>query len=245
MEAMKRRALFAVLGAVLLIALGGANSAGAQQKTLQFLSAADVEPVRLLPAPPADGSPANQAELAELRRIATETAPDRWDQAKWDAENENGTIFQSAIAPGFDLSTLPATAHLLADVRNEEAIAASRAKDYFKRTRPWVLDDSLKTCDREDPPQTSYPSGHATMAFAMAVVLAQAMPDNAAQIMNRARDYAESRLICAAHWRSDIVGGQALGTAVGSELLHNERFQTDLRAAEQELVGGHLTTGPN
>jgi acid phosphatase (class A) len=242
---MKRRALFVILGTVLLIALGGAGSASAQQKTLQFLSAADVDPVRLLPAPPADGSPSNQAELAELRRIATETAPERWDQAKWDADNENGTIFQSAIAPGFDLGALPATAHLLADVRNEEAIAASKAKDYFKRSRPWVLDDSLKTCDREDPPQSSYPSGHATMAFAMAVVLAQAMPDNAAQIMNRARDYAESRLICAAHWRSDIVGGQALGTAVGSELLQNAKFHQELVAAEQELQAAHLTAPTN
>ena len=98
---MKRRALFAVLAAALLIALGGSESAGAQQQTLQFLSAADVDPLRLLPTPPADGSPENQAELAELRRIAAETAPDRWDQAKWDAEHENGTIFQSAIAPGF------------------------------------------------------------------------------------------------------------------------------------------------
>ncbi len=241
---MKRRTSFAMIGMALLVLMGG-GGAIAQQKTLQFLSAADVDPVRLLPAPPADGSPANVAELAELRRIATETAPDRWDQAKWDAENENGTIFQSAIAPGFDLSALPATAHLLAAVRNEEAIAASKAKDAFKRNRPWVLDGSLKTCDREDAPQSSYPSGHATMAFAMAVVLAQAMPDNAAQIMNRARDYAESRLICAAHYRSDIVGGQALGAAVGGELLQNAKFHQELVAAEQELQAAHLTAPTN
>jgi acid phosphatase (class A) len=241
---MKRRALFVILGAAMLVALGG-GSASAQQKTLQFHSPTDIDPVRLLPAPPADGSPANQAELAELKRIAAETAPDRWDQAKWDADNENGTIFQSAIAPGFDLSALPATAHLLADVRNEEAIAAAKAKDYFKRTRPWILDDSLKTCDREDPPQSSYPSGHSTMAFAMAVVLAQAMPDNAAQIMARARDYAESRLICAAHWRSDIVAGQELGAVIGGELLQNAKFHLELVAARQELQAAHLTAPPN
>ena len=241
---MKRRASFAVVCVVLLV-LGGAGSASAQQKTLQFLTAADVDPVRLLPAPPADDSPATQAELAELRSIAAETSSDRWDQAKWDADNENGTIFQSAIAPGFDLSALPATAHLLADVRNEEAIAASKAKDYFKRTRPWVLDPSLKTCDREDAPQSSYPSGHATMAFAMAVVLAQAMPDNAAQIMNRARDYGQSRMICAAHFHSDVQGGQALGSAVGTALLQNAKFHQELVAAEQELQAAHLTAPPN
>jgi acid phosphatase (class A) len=229
----------------LLLALVTATGASAQQKTLQFLNPTDVDPARLLPAPPADGSAAHQAELAELRRIATETTPDRWDQAKWDDENENGTIFQSAIAPGFDLSALPATAHLLADVRNEEAIAASKAKDLFKRNRPWVIDTTLRTCAREDAPQSSYPSGHSTMAFAMAVVLAQAMPDTAPQIMNRARDYAESRLICAAHYRSDVVGGQALGTAVGGELLQNAKFHQELVAAEQELQAAHLTAPTN
>jgi acid phosphatase (class A) len=242
---MKGRRSFAIVCVALLVLLGGVGSASAQQKTLQFLSAADVDPVRLLPAPPVDASSATLAELAELHRIATETAPDRWDQAKWDADNENGTIFQSAVAPGFDLSALPATAHLLADVRNEEAIAAAKAKDYFKRTRPWVLDDSLKTCDRNDAPQSSYPSGHATMAFAMAVVLAEAMPDNAAQIMNRARDYGESRMICAAHFPSDVQAGQALGTAVGAALLQNAKFQQELVAAEQELQTAHLTAPTN
>jgi acid phosphatase (class A) len=242
---MKGNTPFAVVCVALLVLLGEAGSASAQQKTLQFLSAADVDPVRLLPAPPGDASSATQAELAELHRIAAETAPDRLEQARWDADNENGTIFQSAIAPGFDLSALPATAHLLADVRNEEAIAAAKAKDYFKRTRPWVLDDSLKTCDRNDAPQSSYPSGHTTMAFAMAVVLAQAMPDNAAQIMNRARDYGVSRMICAAHYPSDVGAGQALGAAVGAALLQNAKFHEELVAAEQELQAAHLTAPTN
>jgi acid phosphatase (class A) len=239
---MQRHTTLAIVVALLVLVGGGAS---AQQKTLQFLSATDVDPVRLLPAPPAESSSATQAELAELHRIAAATSPDRLDQAKWDADNENGTIFQSAIAPGFDLDALPATAHLLADVRNEEAIAAAKAKDYFKRTRPWLLDDSLKTCDRGDAPQSSYPSGHATMAFAMAVVLAQAMPDTAAQIMNRARDYGESRMICAAHFPSDVQGGQALGTAVGTALLQNAKFHQEFVAAQQELQAAHLTAPTN
>lgn len=245
MKTMKRCLSFALAGALALALAGLAQAADApQQKTLHFLDPSQIDPSRLLPPPPADGSPANKAELDELRRIATETTPERWDQAQWDADNENGTIFQSALAPGFDLNALPATAHLLADVRNDEAIAAAKAKDYFKRTRPWVLDDALKTCDRKDAPQSSYPSGHATMAFSMAVVLADVMPDNAAQIMGRARDYAFSRLVCAAHWRSDIEGGQALGSEVGVELLQNPKFHDELVAAHNELVAAHLTA-PN
>jgi len=242
---MARRVAGIAAALLFALAMAAGTVAHAQQKALQYLTPADIDAGHLLPSPPLDGSPEDKAELAELHRIAATTSKARWDQATWDAKNENGTIFQSAIAPGFDLSALPATAHLLADVRNEEAIAASKAKDHFKRNRPWVVDPRLKTCSRDDDPQSSYPSGHTTMAFAMAVVLAAAMPDNAAQLMNRARDYAYSRLVCGAHYRSDIVGGQSLGTAVAVQLLHNERFQADLQAAEQELVGAHLTTGPN
>jgi acid phosphatase (class A) len=234
-----------IAGAALLIFIGVAQGAGAQTRTLQFLAPSDIDPMRLLPAPPADGSATDAAELAELHRIAADTTGDQWDQAMWDSANEDGTIFQSVIAPGFDLGVLPATAHLLAEVRNEESIAAAKAKDYFKRNRPWVRDGSFKTCSRDDAPQSSYPSGHATMGFAMAVVLAQAMPDNAAQIMNRARDYATSRLVCAAHFRSDVVAGQALGTAVAAELLQNARFHQDLLAAAQELQAAHLTAPTN
>ncbi|HLI67515.1 MAG TPA: phosphatase PAP2 family protein [Caulobacteraceae bacterium] len=233
------------IGAVAGALLATGPAWAADPPALAFLTPADIDPARLLPPPPADGSPEAVAEVAELHRIGEATTPDGWTQAMWDNDHEDGTIFQTAIAPGFDLAALPATAHLLAEVRHEEAIAASRAKDYFKRTRPWIVDDSLKTCSRDEKPQTSYPSGHATMAYTMAVVLAQALPDEAQQIMTRARDYSENRLVCGMHYRADIVGGQALGTAVASDLLRDPRFQHDLAAAEQELRAAHLIAPTN
>jgi acid phosphatase (class A) len=212
---------------------------------LAFLSPGDVDPAQLLPPPPRDGSDAANAELAELRAIAKVTTPERWAQAKWDNDNEDGTIFQSAIAPAFDLSSLPATARLLAEVRNEETAAGGAAKSYFKRNRPWIVDPSLKTCAREDKPRTSYPSGHATMAFAMAVVLSRTMPELSQQLMVRARDYSESRLVCGMHFRSDIVAGETLGTAVGVLLLRDSRFEADVAAAKAELTAAHLTGAAN
>ncbi|MFI4935941.1 MAG: phosphatase PAP2 family protein, partial [Caulobacterales bacterium] len=208
---------------------------------LALLTTAHIEPSHNLPPPPIDGSDATAAELAELRGIAKVTTPDRWEQAKWDNDNENGTIFQSAVAPGFDLAALPATAKLLAEVRNEEAIAASAAKNYFKRTRPWLIDGTLKTCSRDEKPQTAYPSGHATMAFAMAVVLAKVMPEVGGQVMTRASNYSENRLVCAMHYRSDIVAGQTLGTAVAIMLLRDPKFEADVASARSELQSAHLT----
>ena len=226
--------------AIALLLAGPTRPADAPKPHLAFLSAEALAPQAILPSPPADGSREAARDLDELHQIELTTTAERWAEAQWDNDHEDGTIFQSVIAPSFDLAQLPATAKLLAEVRSEESVAGGSAKSYFKRDRPWVLDPSLKTCSREDAPQTSYPSGHATMAYAMAVVLAQAMPDIAPQLLRRARDYSESRLVCGAHFRSDIVAGEALGTTVAVLLLRDPRFQADLEAAKAELRAAHL-----
>ncbi|MBS0408382.1 MAG: phosphatase PAP2 family protein [Proteobacteria bacterium] len=230
--------LTVLAGLALLLAAPGH---AADKPALAFLSEADVEPTHLLPPPPVDGSAQARDELAELRRIAAVTTPAEFEQARWDDEHEDGTIFQSAIAPGFDLARLPATAKLLAEVRNEESVAGKAAKNYFKRNRPWIVDPKLKTCSREDAPQSSYPSGHSTMAFSMAVVLTRALPELSGNIMGRAREYAYHRLVCGMHYRADIVAGQALGTAVAAQMLKDPRFQADLDAAREELKAAGLT----
>lgn len=226
---------FLVVGAIALAV--GAAGAPATAKPA-FLSPSDTDPRLLLPAPPPDASPAAKAELSELERIEAQRTDAEFKRAMHDDVTENATIFEEAA--GFDLAKLPATSKVLGEVRSEEKEAASAAKNFFLRNRPWIVDPALKTCARADPPRSSYPSGHATMAYAMAVVLAALMPEKAQAILARADDYAENRLVCGMHFRSDIVGGEALGTAVGVALLHNAQFRADFDAAEQELRAAHL-----
>jgi len=205
-----------------------------------FLAPVDIDPSLLLSPPPADGSPQQVEELAQLKHIeATRTAVEL-AHARSDAETQNGTIFRDAVGPSFDLSALPKTAKLLDDVQSDEKSAAGTAKNFFLRTRPFVTDPSLKSCSRDEPPQSSYPSGHSTMGYSMGVVLASLIPDKAQDILKRAADYARSRLVCGMHYRSDIEAGEVLGTAVAVELLHNPAFKPEYDAAEAELKAAHL-----
>jgi acid phosphatase (class A) len=190
-------------------------------------------PTQILPAPPADGSAAQKRELREIRAAQVSMTKAAFAQALADEKTEDATIFNAAV--GIDLKTLPKTWALMATVRAEEKVAAKASKNYFLRNRPWVIDGKLKTCTREDAPQSSYPSGHSTMGFSMAVVLAAMVPEKAAAILGRARDYAENRIVCGVHYRSDIIGGQALGTGVAEELLTNARFAAELTPARSEL----------
>ena len=218
-----------ILGLCAALLLTGA----AEGATL--LGPSDYVPERLLPAPPPEGSPAAKAELAELDRIqAARTAQD-FARADRDFKTRNASIFAAAIGKGFDLDHLPATARLMTMVGQEENAAAEIAKDHFRRTRPWIVDPKLNSCSKDDAPQSAYPSGHSTMAYAMAAVLAALVPARAAPIMARAADYAENRLVCGMHRRRDIQAGQVLGTVVAEELLHDPRFRPDFDAAKTEL----------
>lgn len=198
-----------------------------------LLTASSYLPAQLLPAPPADGSPAQSRELDEIRQTQAAMSKADFAEAVADDATESAAAFNATL--GVDLKTLPKTWALLAIVRSEEKAAAKLAKNHFLRNRPWVIDPALKSCSRDDAPQSSYPSGHSTMAFSMAVVLAAAVPEKAPAILDRAKAYAENRILCGAHYRSDIVAGQALGTVVAEDLLANTTFRNEFQAAQTEL----------
>lgn len=238
---MTYRCLPGLLALSIVAAWAGAGVAADPSKAprvLMVLTPADIDAAGLLPPPPPEGSPraaAELAELAELRAIEAGVSEGARAQARSDDAVKDGSIFAEAIGPEFDLTRLPATARLLDLVRNEEKGAADRAKALFRRKRPWIVDPKLKSCSTDDEALSSYPSGHATMGYAMGVVLAHLIPARAQPILQRSARYAEARLICEVHFRSDIVASQALGTAVAVEMLRSPTLQPTLTAAAAEL----------
>lgn len=197
-------------------------------------------PELILPSPPADTSAAQKRELDEIRQSQAGMTDADFAQAAADDKTEDATIFNAVL--GIDLKTLPKTWALFTLVRNEEKAAAKLAKNHFLRNRPWVIDSALKTCTRGDAPQSSYPSGHSTMGFSMAVILASMVPEKAPAILDRAKAYAENRIVCGVHYRSDIVAGQALGTAVAEQLLADTTFKSEFQSATAELQSALKTS---
>ncbi len=200
-------------------------------------------PQTLLPAPPADDSAQGQAELAEVKRITAEASPEMKAAADHDGAVENVTVFADTL-PGFDVAKLPATKKLFDEIGNEEDQRTKTFKTYFGRKRPYQRDASIPLCPSEGKGSTkpnSYPSGHTTLGFSMGVVLANLMPERAQTILARSKLYAEHRLVCGVHYRSDIVAGQTLGTAMALKLMEVPSFKADYDAAKAELIKAGLT----
>ncbi|WP_240334144.1 phosphatase PAP2 family protein [Sphingobium estronivorans] len=193
-------------------------------------------PALVLPNPPAEGSPEQTLELKQLHDIEASRTAAEFAHADADFKLKNVTVFAEAMGPGFDLARLPETKALFDTLQAEEKASANRAKDHFKRNRPWIVDQSLHGCSTDDPPQSSYPSGHVTMGFAMATVLARLAPRRAPAIMARAADYARSRLVCAMHFQTDVTAGEIWGTMIGERLMQQPGFLAQFGRAKAELI---------
>lgn len=229
-----------VPGIFAFVALGLFVPAHGMAADAPLIPATQFNPAALLPSPPADGSSAAVAEMDELHRIEKARTPAQFQAAKRDDETEDAMAFAQATGAGFDLKVLPQTAKLLDEVRTEEKAATKLAKNYFRRNRPWIADPKLVTCASDDPPQSSYPSGHATMGYSFAVILAALAPQKSQAIMARASDFAENRLVCSMHYRRDIIAGAALGADVAFALLQNPQFKSQFAVAQAELRAAHI-----
>jgi acid phosphatase (class A) len=225
---MRRTAL--ALGLVLLFPV--AANAG-------LLSPSEVDASRLLPPPPAPGSVQEKDEIAELKVIAARSTPEQRAAATHDSKDETPDIFNTAL--GFDATAKPQTFKLLTMVMEEEDGDSKAAKAFFHRLRPYSVDPSLRTCEPTKPGKAanSYPSGHTSLGFSMGVVLASLVPEKSQAILARASEYAEHRLVCGVHYRSDTVAGQQFGTVLALRLMQNPVFQAQMALAREELRAGH------
>ena len=216
-------------GYLVLLTLLGAAPASAG-----LLDPAAYDAARLLPPPPDEA--VTRTELSELRAITTSASAEHRAFAARDAKDETPDIFNGTI--GFDIATVPQTQKLLQMVAEEEEGDTKAAKAFFHRDRPYTVDTSLKTCTPTKPGKaaTSYPSGHATLAFSMGIILAQVLPSKSQAILARSREYAENRLVCGVHYRSDIVAGQQFGTVLALRLMENAAFKSQMDLAMAELA---------
>lgn len=106
-------------------------------------------------------------------------------------------------------------------------------KEHFGRPRPYNLDSSLHAiCETNK--ENSYPSGHSLNGYLYAYTLAQMIPEKQSEILRRADEYAHNRLVCEAHYPTDIEASRRVALVVFGYLLANQHFVDELRAARAE-----------
>jgi undecaprenyl-diphosphatase len=107
-------------------------------------------------------------------------------------------------------------------------LSSGLLKVVFERDRPFVDEPHPEPIVRE-PASYSFPSGHATVSFACAVVLAAAIPRLAAPLYVLAAAIAWSRVVTGVHFPLDVLAGALLGIGVGLLVTRLRRLATALR----------------
>jgi undecaprenyl-diphosphatase len=103
------------------------------------------------------------------------------------------------------------------------ALSARGLRELIGRPRPFVRYASPHTLVR-GPTDPSFPSGHTTVAFACAAVLAYYKPRLAVPLFLLATAIGFSRVYVGVHYPLDVVGGAALGLAIAAVLIALRRL---------------------
>jgi acid phosphatase (class A) len=240
-QTMRRALLWVVLSAAAGLQVGGcaavehpiatARSGGAAA----YFDGTTLDLTKLLPPPPANDSPQTRAELNEMLAIQQSRSSAQAARAAADAR---AAVYRLADALGdpaaFTKDRVPLTDTLFRRILASEGTVMGAAKRYYGRPRPFVLEPQLEPVIAK-PPDGSYPSGHSTWVRAVALVLADMIPERRPQILARADEYAHNRVVAGVHYPSDIEAGKLAGTAIAAALYASDDFRADLAAATSEL----------
>ena len=192
----------------------------------------------LLPPPPAAGSAALAADEDAYRSTRKLRDTPRWPLAAKDADlgfPRAAETFSCVLAMPVSEEATPHLNMLLRRVRADASRANDKAKDYFKRRRPFAVYDEQSCTPREQLKDDSYPSGHSSIGWAWALVLAEIAPERVDAILARGLAFGQSRVVCGVHWKSDVEAGRVVGASVVSRLHADPVFAAQLATARREF----------
>jgi acid phosphatase (class A) len=197
--------------------------------------------LKLLAPVAAPGTPQDQADVALFRQWQQPDGSPRWQLAVADA-NVTYSRFSEAFGSEISEAKSPLLYNLLDRVQSDISGVLGKAKTYYHRPRPFQRFAMEHVCGYAKPPAPldnpttgdSYPSGHTSYGWGTSLVLAEVYPEQAQTILARGREYAESRMVCAVHFPTDLNGGQIVSTAIFSRLTDVPEYKRDLSCAREE-----------
>lgn len=204
--------------------------------------------IRVLPATPVPGSPRDNVDRQVFLATRALVDSERWKLAQRDDKLSVAALLSALrCSLGVDLKpdNAPHLANLLARVFTDAMNATDPAKDHFQRKRPFLVDDG-PICIIATPAFAKtfdYPSSHATISWAFALILSEIEPANTTQLLARARTFGESRVVCGVHDVDAIEAGRIACFAVVAALHSNREFRADLERARTEIAKIRVPSG--
>jgi acid phosphatase (class A) len=176
-----------------------------------------------------------------LRATIARATADRWLKAVADDASVYDR-FDKALGIAPDRKHLPRLVRLLNRAVRDVMAVTNAAKEKYARARPFQRFALARVCGMAQPSapdpspakRTSYPSGHSSISWAVALVMMEAAPERAQALITRAVEYGDSRVVCGAHFPSDVEAGRLLAAVVVDKLMAVPEFRRDVMCAKRE-----------
>jgi DNA polymerase III epsilon subunit-like protein len=178
----------------------------------------------MIPPPPPAGSSRLAADVELYRESLRWRDTPRWRLATSDADVQfphAADIFSCAAGIRIAESTTPHLYSLLQRVIVDAGKSTAAAKKKYDRARPFAL-YGHSTCVPNDEAilktNGGYPSGHSSLGWAWALVLAELIPQRADAILSRGYEFGQSRVICGVHWQTDVDAGRMIASCCRGQI---------------------------
>ena len=207
-----------------------------------YLPSGAPELVTAVSPPPGLDSEQDKADVALFRDINAAASTARWEIAVADDASVYDRFAEALSIPP-DRAHLPALVRLLNRVSEDVLAVTGEAKKRFARPRPMQRFALRRVCGYASPPKpevspsrgSSYPSGHASVSWAAALVMMEVAPARAQHLIGRAVSFGNSRIVCGLHFPADIEAGHFIGAGIVGRLFSDPVFRRDLLCAKREF----------
>ena len=183
-----------------------------------------------IPTPPRNGSEQFASDSIAYEEGKRIRHTKRGSLAVSDANTDIEAVmhrFAEATNLKIEASQSPQLAELIERVMNSAYYAIADAKKYFKRTRPFVYFNEPTSIPQEEESHRStfsYPSAHAAMAWAAALVLAELLPEHQDDILQTGYEIGQSRVITGYHFQSDVDAARIAASTAVARLHADKQF---------------------
>jgi len=197
----------------------------------------------------------NDVKAVAINNAATSVQIDR---AQRDADNSPLATMTDALGSklgplfvdAMNKNELPLTREMIDGVAGGLG-GADAAKPYFQYLRPFLRVGLASSGGRIYDSKNggydglagsgSFPSGHTFGAYTFGTTMATLLPELAPQLLARASEYGDNRVVLGFHYPLDVIGGRMVAQATVAHRWADPEFAAKLSAAHAELEGTLLT----
>jgi hypothetical protein len=203
-----------------------------------YVSPADIDLKRDLPAWPAAGTLASEADVLAVLAIQTRRTKAEVDDAQADSVTTMPDFTKRLLGPDATPQRYPKLFAMMTALHQDmRAVNRAANEAHGARPRPVVFDKRITPAiDMVGHGGASYPSARASSGRVWADVIAQIFPTRAADALAEAERIAWRRVVGGVHYSSDLAGSQHVARAVSAALARSSKFQQALAEVKAEVA---------